>query len=303
MKIVTVIPLKRGILKEELTYFSAQKIPIGSIVSVPVRNKKILGLVILIEDVSKIKSNIKNMDFNLKKIIEIKKQSIFKKEFIESAQLTSKYFLSKINVGINSLLPTVLKDKYDEIANLVKKNNLTLPPLLPGEGLGEVKKIKSEKLLFQAKLEDRISFYKTLIRESFAKKKSIFFVLPTEHDIKIFSELLSIGIENFFITLYGNQSRKKQLENIKKIIENTHPVIIVGTAPFLSIPRWDFETIILEHESSNAYRMISPPHFDLKIFAEIYASKINAKFIMADSLLAFETIARKETDNFGEVYP
>ena len=98
-------------------------------------------------------------------------------------------------------------------------------------------------------------------------------------------------------------TKKKQYENIKNFIENSHPVIVFGTAPYLSIPRHDFETIILEHESSNAYRMIASPYFDLKIFTEIYASKINAKFILADSLLSFETIARKELDNLGEIYP
>ena len=156
-------------------------------------------------------------------------------------------------------------------------------------------------MLFRS--EDRISYYKTLIRESFAKKKSIFFVLPTENDITTFYELLSIGIENFSFILNGGMTAKKQFENIKNIIENNHPIIVLGTAPFLSIPRYDFETIILEHESSSSFRMIAPPYFDLKVFTEIYASKVNAKFILADSLLSFETIARIELDNLGEVHP
>ena len=57
--------------------------------------------------------------------------------------------------------------------------------------------IKTEKLLLQAQLEDRISFYKTLIRGYFALKKSVFIVLPTEYDIEIFQQALSKGIENF----------------------------------------------------------------------------------------------------------
>jgi hypothetical protein len=35
-------------------------------------------------------------------------------------------------------------------------------------------------------MEDRFSFYKTLIRSSFAEKKSIFIILPTEKDIENF---------------------------------------------------------------------------------------------------------------------
>ena len=298
MKIVSVIPLKKGVLKEELTYFTSQEIEVGSIVNIPVRTKKILGLVFSVEDVSEAKTNIKNMNFNLKKIIEIKEQSIFKNEFIESTFLVSKYFASKKNIGITSFIPAVLKEEYDKISSLVKKNNL-----VKNDIPGETKKIKSEKLLFQAPLDDRISFYKTLIRESFAKKKSIFLMLPTERDISLFSSLLSKGIEDFSVPIHGNLSIKKQSESIKKIVESSHPLIVFATAPFLAIPRYDFETIIVEHESSSAYRKISSPHFDLKIFAEIYSSKINAKFILADSLLSYETIARREIDNLGEVRP
>ena len=78
MKIVTVIPLEKGVFKTDLTYFTAKDIKNGSIVNVPVRNKKILGLVISCQDVSNEKSGIKGMPFNLKKIIEIKKHSIFR---------------------------------------------------------------------------------------------------------------------------------------------------------------------------------------------------------------------------------
>ena len=43
MNIVSVIPLKKGVLKEELTYFTAQEINPGNIVNISVRNKKILA--------------------------------------------------------------------------------------------------------------------------------------------------------------------------------------------------------------------------------------------------------------------
>ena len=67
MKIVTVIPLKKGLPKEELTYFTAQEISFGSIVNISVRNKKTLGLVISIENVADTKSSIKDLAFNCRK--------------------------------------------------------------------------------------------------------------------------------------------------------------------------------------------------------------------------------------------
>ena len=295
MKIVTVIPLKKGVFKENLTYFTTKDIENGSIVTVSIRNKKILGLVVSVENVNELKSDIKNFDFNLKKIIDVKEKSIFLKEFIESVFLIGKYFVSKNNYSMISLIPTIIREEYDKISKYIKnKDNLINTNNLPNN-------IKAEKLLFQAQYEDRISFYKTLIRGSFAQKKSIYIVLPTEKDINEFSQLLEKGIENFVITIHGGLSPKKQLKKIEQIIGSSHPLLIIGTALYLSIPRLDLGTIVLEHENSNAYKMIAKPHFDLRTYVELFASKIKAKLILGDFLLRYETIARKELDGLNEV--
>ncbi|HNW71852.1 MAG TPA: hypothetical protein PKZ36_01835 [Candidatus Paceibacterota bacterium] len=298
MKAVSVIPFKKGVLNDNLTYFSAKDIPDGSIVSISIRNKKILGLTISSEEVVNIKSKIKELDFDLKKIIDVKGISIFRKEFLDSAILASKYFASNKSNLISFVIPSAFKEGYDKISKIIngtqKENAFEKKEIL---------KMKPEKLLFQAPFSERISFYKTLIRESFAKKKSIFIVLPTEHDIDIFSESLFKGIENFAISIHGGLTHKKQIENMEKILTSEHPMLILGTVPYLSIPRYDLETIIIENENSSAYKTIGKNHLDFRIFAEIFASKINAKFILADSLLRFETTARREIDNFSEIHP
>ncbi|MEK7572640.1 MAG: hypothetical protein AAB493_02165 [Patescibacteria group bacterium] len=298
IKIVTVIPLKRGVFRENLTYFTTKEIENGNVVNVTVRDKKILGLVVSVEDATNIKSDIKSLQFNLKKIIDVKEQSIFLKEFIESVFLIGKYFVSKNNNSMISLIPAILREEYDKISKFSTKDKSAV-----GEKNQIIKNIKTEKLLFQAQFEDRITFYKTLIRGSFAQKKSIFIVLPMEKDIEEFSRLLEKGIENFVIFIHGGLSSKKQLKKIEQIITSAHPILVIGTALYLSIPRQDFETIILEHENSNAYKMISKPHFDLRTYVELFASKIGAKLILGDFILRYETIARKEIDNFSEVRP
>jgi len=294
MKIVTVIPLQKSSFKEELTYFTSQNIAIGDIVDISIRNKNILGFVISSEEITGNKSDIKSLPFNLKKIQGKKKKSIFLKEFIESTFIIGKYFVSKRNLSISSLIPSIFLEKYEYISkienNTKEKENIQT-------------NIKSEKLLFQAPLSERIDFYKILIRSSFAEKKSIFIVLPNEHEIEIFYEMLSKGIDDFTFKIHSGLSPKKQIEKFKEILISEHPVLILGTAPFLSIPRKDFGTIIVENENTNSYKMIVRPYFDLRIFAEIYASKINAKFILSDSLLRYESIAKKDIDNFSEVLP
>jgi primosomal protein N' (replication factor Y) len=298
MKIVTVIPLQKNSFKEELTYFSAQNIVLGSIVAISIRNKNTLGLVVSSIDASEAKSQIKEMDFNLKKITETKNISLFKQELIESSMLVSAYFAANKSAVISTLIPNILKENYDRISKIhaLNQNKIQIYE-------NTSKNIKTEKLLFQAPFEERMSYYKTLIRTSFANKKSVFLVLPTEHDIANFEETLKKGIENFVVSIHSGLTAKKTLAKIETIIALEHPLLIIGTAPFLSIPRHDLETIILEHENSNAYKTLSRPYLDLRMFVEIFASKIYAKLIFGDTLLRFETIGRRELGGLNELRP
>lgn len=298
MKIVSVIPLKKNVLKSDLTYFTGLDIQVGNVVSVSLKNKKILALVTSIEELKEAKSNVKGMDFNLKKVIEDKGESIFLPELLSAIFDTSKYFAQNKNNTITSLIPDIFIEAYDKLMHFTPP---PAPPSLPRKEAEN--EARSEKLLFQYPLLDRISIYKTLVRESFAKNKSIFIVLPTLFDIENFTNQLSKGIEQFTFSVHSGISMKKKLTTYGKIVTSAHPVLIIGTPPFLSIPRKDIGTIILEHENSNAYKMISRPHLDLRVFTEIYASKINAKFIMADEILRYETIERKNIDNLNPLYP
>ncbi len=294
MYVVTVIPLKKGTFKEELTYFSSQNIPLFSIVTVTLRGKEMLGLAIDIESASDLKSEIKEARFNLKKIVAVKEQHLFKPELLMSALETSAYFVSNKSYTITTLIPNIFREEYDKIVKFENRN-------LPAEdNINNPKNIRSEKLLLQTNLEDRLSFYKSLIRGHFANKKSVFVVLPTQGDIEFFEESLSKGIEQFTFSFSSELPAKKTLAKVKEVLALDHSVLVLGTAPYLSLPRNDFATIILEHENSNAYKTIAGPNIDMRIFTEIFASKINAKLVIGDTLLRFETIARKEIENLGE---
>lgn len=295
MKIVNVIPLKKGLLKTDLSYFTTKDVENGNIVTVNLRGKKILALAVSVEDVSDAKISIKGLDFNLKKVIEVKGKSVFLKEYIFSALEAGKYFASNKMSAMATLIPAVFREEYDK---LFLSSNIN-----PTQNQSEHRAPKNEKLLLQETFENRISIYKTLIRENFASKKSIFIVLPNESEVEIMKEQLSRGIEQFTFEIHGVFSTKKILQKFNDIADMEHPVLIIGTAPFLSIPRSDLGLIILENESSSSYKMINHPHIDLRVFVEIFAANINAKFILSDNLLRFETIARRELDGLSPMYP
>lgn len=295
MKIISVIPLKKGIWRGDLSYFTSQDIRPGYVVSVPMRKQKVLALVTSSTDLKDTKGDVKGMDFNLRKVSSNLGPSVFPTEYMESIFESCDYFAQNKNQALAALIPTIFIENYKEISGPSKDKDV--------QSRGPGKNIKAEKLLFQYPFHDRLSVYKTLVRESFARGKSIFLVLPTESDISKWNEHLAKGIEQFALSFHSGISQSKNLANYKKVKEATHPVLIIATAPFLSLPVQNLGTIILEHENSNGYKMIGRPYFDLRVFTEIFASKIGARFIIADEMLRFETIGRAETDHLASLHP
>lgn len=289
MYIATVIPLTKGAQKEYLSYFSATDIPIGSIVLIPIRSRIIDAIVINTEEARNIKSDIKNADYQLKKIIKVKGESPFDKNFFIACQKMKNYSVGNIGSVIKSLLPSVF------IENVIQ-----LKKTLPKE-IDDSENIQNEKLIFQATPLDRLAFYRTLIREAFAKKESIFLCVPTHYDINHFNKELARGIEQYVFTFHSDLSKKTLINTYNSVIKDTHPILIIGTGIFMSIPRHDIKTIILEHESSDVYKQISRPYIDIRTFAEILSSVQKIKLIFGDTLLRPETLYRHDSGEFGEI--
>jgi len=140
MKIVTVVPLIKGVFKENLTYFSNKEAAVGGIVEVSIRQKKILALIIHTENLDASKSEVKKANFNLKKIDEVKEHSIFRSEYLDSAIETSMYFAQLPGKVLSTLIPVILREEYDKMANFVSS--------IPEDRKFRTTNIKSEKLLF-----------------------------------------------------------------------------------------------------------------------------------------------------------
>ncbi|NCU28089.1 MAG: hypothetical protein EOM85_00225 [Candidatus Moranbacteria bacterium] len=288
MYIATVIPIKKGIQGEYLSYFSQDNIDPGTMVVVPIKSREEDAIVVNSEEVLSLKSDIKNRDYQLKKILRIKGLSPFNKSFFDACQITKKYFVSNTGVIIKSMLPSVFIENLDKLK--IKK-----------EGGSDESFSINEKFVFQGNEQDRLAFYRTLIREAFAKKESIFICVPTKYDIDFFSKELSKGIEAFTLLFHSDLPQKKIIENYNQAIDKDHPLLIIGTGIFLSIPRNDIKTIVIEKESSDAYKQLSRPYIDIRTFAEILSYTKKVKLILGDTLLRPETLYRYDKGEFSEI--
>ena len=115
MYIATVIPIQKGFQKENLTYFSPENIPLGSIVSIPIRSKTVLAIVINIDNARDLKFDLKKADFQLKKIIGVKGTSPFLPAFFESCEKMKDYTVSNTGTIIKALLPSVFLENIRDL--------------------------------------------------------------------------------------------------------------------------------------------------------------------------------------------
>ncbi len=292
MYIATVIPIKKGFQKEYLSYFSATDIPLGTIVTVPMRSKTVEAIVIHIENARSVKSDLKSAKYQLKKVTGIKGRSPFTKEFFSACSRMKDYTVSSTGNIISTMLPSVF---LDNIRDLKESPEIV--------AVDKSENIKHEKLIFQALIPDRISFYRTLIREAFAKKQSVFICVPTRYDIEEWKNALVKGIEQYVFAFHSDMTKKSLIGSYNSVISTEHPILIIGTGMFLSIPRYDIKTIILEHESSDSYKQLRKPYMDIRSFVEVLSSIQKSRLILGDTLMRPDTLNRHEEGELGEIHP
>ena len=295
MKIVNVIPLAKGIFREQLSYFTSKEVTLGSIVSVPVRGRKISALVVSSRDVSEEKAVIKASSYAIKKVDFLSTKNFFLPGFIDAAQEVAEYFVATTGEIIRSFTPQAALTESAKLKGTISIQSQT-------ETQKRVR-LKKEKFVLQLPDEERLFTYKSLIREEFAKQSSIFFCLPTIQDVEIVLNSLERGIKEYTFALHSGLSKKEMLSLWNKITNEKHPVLIVATATFLSIPRTDISTIILDKENSRGYKTFSRPFIDIRTFAESLAEKLGARLILGDVLLRPETLWRQEQGEFQELAP
>lgn len=289
MYAVTVIPFAKSIKKEILTYFTGKEVAVGMLVTVPLRKKDIRALVIDIAPIENTKSTIKNADFALRKVKRVDGPSFLEPAFLQTARDLSRYYVTTYGAILYSLVPAALIESGKMKVDAAEKTETPVSIL------------RQEKMLFQAPQDDRLAWYRTYIRESFARKQSVTILLPTLRDITLFEETLSRGIEQYTYTYHSGKTKRTLFADIKKMAAEPHPVLIIATVPFLCISRSDIGTVILEHESSGAYRMVADPGVDLRIVAELWTGHTRTKYIVGDTLVRVETMWRRDRGVFGDV--
>jgi primosomal protein N' len=268
MKILTVIPIAKGIPRDELSYFSAKPVTVGTLVTAPFGKRTIKGVVIDQNEVRDLKSSIKSSDFALRNITTVHPETLPSGIF-SAAQNTARFYAQNVGPLLETIIPSQVFEYY-----------LThqLPLLKPAQ-------LRLDIQAFQVPYQERVSYYKTLIRENLGRHASTMIIVPTVAQAeKLFSEIKT-GIEDRIIIAHSKKTKKHTEKVLELVMAKKDPVVVVATAPFATLVRNDWHTVILEAAGSSHYRYEFSPIFDLRFFVEEIAKSYGARLIYADTIL------------------
>ncbi len=288
MYIIECLPLIKASLPGPLSYFSTKAFEPGSLIKVELRKKQVAALVLSNKSVAENKAEIKSADFTIKKISAFGSGPFLRKEFLAGVDAVAEYFATSTGSVLHQLIPSlILKDP--KMLPLIKPPYKSSPP----------DKLRYEVEALQADSEERTAHYKSIIRESFAKKKSVFLCLSQNENIRDLEEKLSRGIEHFVCVFHNLQTPKELKEVWQKILTSEHPILIIATAHWLFLPRIDLGTIIIEGESKSGWKTLSRPFIDLRMCVEILGRSMGARIILGDTFLRTETLWRYKEQQIG----
>ncbi len=288
MYIIEVIPIAKGVGKEELSYYTGRQVSPGAVVSVPIRRQTVSGIVTTATTVRSRKTDIKASDFAIRKVEKLRAQSFLDSQLVEAAQDTARYFATSTGKVLHAVIPRA-----------------ALEDLSAYQAPGQLSQRQGthEKFLLQTHPEDRSANYKSLVREDFAKGRSVFFCLPTLEDINKVKTKLEKGIEKYTYVLHGHLSRKEIKRIWNELLREEHSVLVIGTPKFLALPRLDLGTVILERESAASYKLPQAPFLDMRVYAEYLTKRRGQRFVLGDTLLRTETLWRYGNLEFTEYMP
>jgi primosomal protein N' (replication factor Y) len=262
----------------------------------------VLALVESSSDASAAKSDIKNASFVTRKLEVTTPYKIVHPECIKAAEQTAYYFAEPLGTVMKALIPEAILSEAT-IPDVAPADSVTDTDTSSDNDTPDEDEFIPEVLTFQSHNQDRYSTYKGIVREEFARKKSVLLIVPTTVHVEMFKELLKKGIDDYVVGLHSGLSKKAQKENWDKALREDHPMVIIATPMFMSVPRTDISTIILDRESSRSYINSFPPYIDFRTHIEYYAQHMHARLILADTLLRVETLYRRERGEIHDLFP
>lgn len=268
MFVIEVIPLIRGTKIDTLSYYSSTNYPIGTFLSVPIRNKETKAIVTKVTAVADNKSALRNATFSLKKLPSQATLHTVPDNLLGTAKALTSLYPSTVGAILYQLLPPEVREgkyQYPSISTL-KHNEETTPRIIT------------------ARRSDRFIAYRSHIRSVLAKRGSVLLIVPTSTETELAHLELASGIEDRVVVFSPAHSEKKRQEAYLAFDDTSLAKLIITTPSHAYLDRVDLLSIIIEDEASEYYRSRTRPYLDHRTALITHAKQTGRSLLLGDIL-------------------
>lgn len=247
-----------------LRYHSDQKLVVPSIVSAPVKNKKVLGIVTAV---------VKKPNFATKLLTPVPGLCPLPSELMKLRSWIQYYYPAGSGEVTQLFLPTKVPSTLPGLdpASLAPPFTPKLQPLTPEQRATLQQMDKPDTYLLHGDTgTGKTRLYVELALRELNRQRSSIILTPeiglTPQLVKTFET--AFGSENI-ILIHSQLTEKSRLNNWFKILQASRPLIVLGPRSALFAPLKNLGLIVLDEAHESSYKQEQAPHY--------HASKVAAK--------------------------
>lgn len=261
--------------KNSLTYSSLNKLRIGTIVNVPLKNENILGFVYSTSEKPRFKIKAINKSFD---------NFILPKKYLSLANWISEYYFTSVGDVTRLFLPKTLEIENLETPKNQKISKITLPQLTEQQS-EVIEKIDSKGtyLLHGRTGSGKSRVYLELSMQQYDKGYSSIILTP---EISLTSQLYKNFKKVFkdkVILVHSKLSTKQRLQLWLKCIKSSDPVIIIGPRSALFYPLEKIGLIVIDEAHETSYKSDQTPKYQALRVASVLSKLSNSILIIGSA--------------------
>ncbi len=244
MFVLEIIPFSRTAPPAPLSYRSRADLPIGTIVSIPLRKKVVPGLVTQSVPVREAKSVLKTASFSLAKSSEVILGAL-PETFIAAAQNTATYHATTLGAVLSASVLPVLKDELTDGFGALKTKDVQMH--------------EYEVMRCEGAATTRATTYKKFV----TGEGVTLLVVPTQTEADLWANFFALQKP---LVISGKLTGKRREAAFARV--PTHTGILISTPNFAAgiacLSGSNLARIILERVSAGSYSLPKRPYIDTR---------------------------------------
>lgn len=250
--------------KEPLTYQSAELLTVGSVVSLPLRNRQLIGVVL---------KKVSKPSFATKPIDKLVLPLTIPAETLELIDWLRHYYPAPLGIFAQLLLPSSLLRKRNISAVPYAEATPSQPlPKLTVEQTAALKQLEkaSAALLHGDTGTGKTRLYLELARRQLAQNRSVLLLTP---EIGLTSQLearVREAVDCPVILVHSQLSPAERRTVWMQILQAPGPIVVIGPRSALFTPIRNLGLIVIDEAHDQAYKQDSSPYYyALRVAAQL----------------------------------